>query len=342
MRFLTILGIFTVLAVAFVALPAATGVANPSKSNDNKKIKGTTTMSPKDLFLMHAQHSTKNLPGRKKSKATTATPKTTKATVPPTTATTPVTPPATAASAAPAAPAAGSVSNTSVPAVGTTTTTTAKPKGKGKSKGKGKGKGKAQTKPRSFAQSSVRSTGKTQEICKKLLGRQSRADCQKTKANGQGNNSKTAVSPMSTTAKMTTDSTQTTNSATTLAAAAAGAPTATATVPAANPAATTATSGTPVVTSAPAVPGETVATTTAASLTDKTSVKPEAVVNPDKLVSFNSDLSDMEMAGNAPQPMIVVSPEKAKLTTATEIKTKAELMARDIINGTHEEHNIFP
>lgn len=337
MRFLTILGIFTVLVVAFVALPAATGVANPAKSGD-KRVRGTTTMSPKDLFLMHAQHSTKNLPGRKKSKATTVTPKTTKTTkttVPPTTPTTPVTPAPTAA------PAADSAATTSTPAVATTTT--AKPKGKGKSKGKGKGKGsdKAKTKPRAVAQSNVGSTDKSQD-CKKIAGRQSRADCLKNKAVGQGKNSKTAVSPMSTTAKMTTDSTQTTKSATTLAAAAAGAPADTATVAAANPGAPTATSGTPAVTSVPTASDETVATATAASVTDKTSAKPEAVVNTDKLVSFNSAFSDMKMEGNAPQPMILGSPVKAKAITGTEVKTKAELMARDIINGTHEEHNIFP
>lgn len=334
MRFLTILGIFTVLVVAFVALPAATGVANPAKSGD-KRVRGTTTMSPKDLFLMHAQHSTKNLPGRKKSKATTVTPKTTKTTVPPTTPTTPVTPAPTAA------PAADSAATTSTPAVATTTT--AKPKGKGKSKGKGKGKGsdKAKTKPRAVAQSNVGSTDKSQD-CKKIAGRQSRADCLKNKAVGQGKNSKTAVSPMSTTAKMTTASTQTTKSATTLAAAAAGAPADTATVAAANPGAATATSGTPAVTSVPTASDETVATATAASVTDKTSAKPEAVVNTDKLVSFNSAFSDMKMEGNAPQPMILGSPVKAKAITGTEVKTKAELMARDIINGTHEEHNIFP
>ncbi|KAL7732146.1 hypothetical protein ACLKA6_010273 [Drosophila palustris] len=278
MRFLTILTVSAVLAVALMSLPSAVeaeaeaeagaeALPEPvlSENSELKKPKpkptGTTTMSPKDLFLKHAQISTtkKGFNNRKKGSSRATTTAATAATTTTTTTTTTAT-----------------VRNTASVA------TTAKPKNKPNAKPKPKAKGKA------------KGQGQGQDKgCKtnQKGNRKSRANCQ------HSHHNKTVTTHMDTAINET--------------------------VTPINPA-------DPIATPTVDKPEQDDTLTTAALIMDR------------------SDDVSQEMAANEPQPSVVAFDNPNATTTVLangtlkEVKTKADLIALDSINGTNDERNVFP
>ncbi|KAH8416935.1 hypothetical protein KR222_007189 [Zaprionus bogoriensis] len=311
MRFLPVVSICAVLAVALprtadaadvaalVALAEAETMAEPVLHENlemkKQKPRSTTTLSPKDLFLMHATHATKKEPARKKG-ATTPT----KA---PTTQPAPATPASTVATEAP-------VKTAATAATEAVSTSTAKPKGKGKGKGRGKPKPKPKAKSRSSANgnSTAKSSAKAKagdKNCKTKGNRKSRAECQHTAGDNKDNkesSEQTVVTHLNTTAGET--------------AGPAGPAAATAAAAAASSAASASGSDT-------AIPVDQAAPESGNS-------KPNAVADTDMLTEApvaEHNVGALQMDGNAPQP---------------EVETKADLIARDTVNGTHDDRNVSP